>query len=151
MAKCDVKQGVFVPSPLAECLYLFSEDKRKTCNILLDVGYSSSTLSIVHNAGIVFQHTFSLGGALISGSIMQNYAPEGATPEKLMIMLFDGAIQFLQKAKTTLIPLITIPVSLIATFAVLYALGFDINILTLFCIALFSTVFSSLDVWIKGL
>ncbi len=43
---------------------------------------------------------------------------------------------FLQKAKTTLIPLITIPVSLIATFAVLYALGFDINILTLFAMIL---------------
>ena len=43
---------------------------------------------------------------------------------------------FLQKAKTTLIPLITIPVSLIATFAVIYALGFDINILTLFALIL---------------
>ncbi|MCI5544110.1 MAG: efflux RND transporter permease subunit [Azospirillum sp.] len=43
---------------------------------------------------------------------------------------------FLQKVKTTLIPLITIPVSLIATFAVLYLLGFDINILTLFAMIL---------------
>lgn len=43
---------------------------------------------------------------------------------------------FLQKATTTLIPLITIPVSLIATFAVIYALGFDINILTLFAMIL---------------
>lgn len=43
---------------------------------------------------------------------------------------------FLQKMKTTLIPLITIPVSLIATFAVIYALGFDINILTLFAMIL---------------
>lgn len=43
---------------------------------------------------------------------------------------------FLQKIKTTLIPLITIPVSLIATFAVIYALGFDINILTLFAMVL---------------
>ena len=43
---------------------------------------------------------------------------------------------FLQKSKTTLIPLITIPVSLIATFAVIYALGFDINILTLFALIL---------------
>ena len=43
---------------------------------------------------------------------------------------------FLQKIKTTLIPLITIPVSLIATFAVLYILGFDINILTLFAMIL---------------
>lgn len=43
---------------------------------------------------------------------------------------------FLQKTKTTLIPLITIPVSLIATFAVIYLLGFDINILTLFAMIL---------------
>lgn len=43
---------------------------------------------------------------------------------------------FLQKARTTLIPLITIPVSLVATFAVIYLLGFDINILTLFAMIL---------------
>ena len=43
---------------------------------------------------------------------------------------------FLQKVSTTLIPLITIPVSLIATFAVLYAFGYDINILTLFAMIL---------------
>ena len=43
---------------------------------------------------------------------------------------------FLQKIKTTLIPLITIPVSLIATFIVIYLLGFDINILTLFAMIL---------------
>ena len=43
---------------------------------------------------------------------------------------------FLQKIKTTLIPLITIPVSLVATFIVIYLLGFDINILTLFAMIL---------------
>ena len=43
---------------------------------------------------------------------------------------------FLQRAKTTLIPLITIPVSLVATFAIIYLLGFDINILTLFAMIL---------------
>lgn len=43
---------------------------------------------------------------------------------------------FLQNAKATLIPMITIPVSLIATFAVIYVFGFDINILTLFAMIL---------------
>lgn len=43
---------------------------------------------------------------------------------------------FLQKIKTTLIPLFTIPVSLVATFIVIYILGFDINILTLFAMIL---------------
>lgn len=43
---------------------------------------------------------------------------------------------FLQNVRPTLIPLITIPVSLVATFTVIYALGFDINILTLFALIL---------------
>ena len=43
---------------------------------------------------------------------------------------------FLQKIRTTLIPLFTIPVSLIATFIIIHMLGFDINILTLFAMIL---------------
>ncbi len=43
---------------------------------------------------------------------------------------------FLQNFRATLIPMITIPVSLIATFAVLYAIDFDLNILTLFAMIL---------------
>lgn len=43
---------------------------------------------------------------------------------------------FLQNPWSTLIPTITIPVSLIATFAVIYLLKFNINILTLFAMIL---------------
>ena len=43
---------------------------------------------------------------------------------------------FLQDVRATLIPMITIPVSLIATFVVIYVFGFDINILTLFAMIL---------------
>lgn len=43
---------------------------------------------------------------------------------------------FLQDIRATLIPMITIPVSLIATFVVIYVLGFDINVLTLFAMIL---------------
>ena len=43
---------------------------------------------------------------------------------------------FLQKASATVVPMITIPVSLISTFAVIYMFGFDINILTLFAMIL---------------
>ena len=43
---------------------------------------------------------------------------------------------FLQNFRATLIPTITIPVALIGTFSVLLALGFSLNILTLFGIVL---------------
>ncbi|MBR1904702.1 MAG: efflux RND transporter permease subunit, partial [Alphaproteobacteria bacterium] len=52
----------------------------------------------------------------------------------LLVMLVTYV--FLQKLTTTLIPLLTIPVSLIATIAVIYVLGFNINILTLFAMIL---------------
>ncbi len=43
---------------------------------------------------------------------------------------------FLQSWRATLIPMIAVPVSLIGTFAGLYALGFSINTLTLFAMVL---------------
>ena len=43
---------------------------------------------------------------------------------------------FIQNIYAVLIPTITIPVSLITTFAVLYLIGFDINIITLFALIL---------------
>ncbi|MGC6564594.1 MAG: efflux RND transporter permease subunit [Akkermansiaceae bacterium] len=43
---------------------------------------------------------------------------------------------FLQNARATLVPLVTIPVSLIGTFAVMAAMGLSLNILTLFGLVL---------------
>ena len=55
----------------------------------------------------------------------------------LTFLLVIGVVYlFLQDARATLIPSISIPVSLVATFMVIYALGFDINILTLFALIL---------------
>ncbi len=43
---------------------------------------------------------------------------------------------FLQNPRSTLIPTISILVSLVGTFAVLYVAGFSINLLTLFALVL---------------
>jgi multidrug efflux pump len=43
---------------------------------------------------------------------------------------------FLRNLRATLIPLVTIPISLIGTFALLYAAGFSINVLTLLAMVL---------------
>ena len=48
----------------------------------------------------------------------------------LVIFLFIGSV------RATLIPAITVPISIIATFTVLYALGFSINLLTLLALVL---------------
>jgi hydrophobe/amphiphile efflux-1 (HAE1) family protein len=53
-----------------------------------------------------------------------------------MILVFLVVFVFLQDWRATLIPAVTIPVSLIGTFAVLYAIGFGINTITLFALVL---------------
>ncbi|MDR0815936.1 MAG: multidrug efflux RND transporter permease subunit [Desulfovibrio sp.] len=53
-----------------------------------------------------------------------------------MILVFIVVFVFLQNWRATLIPCIAVPVSVIGTFAGLYALGFTINTLTLFGLVL---------------
>jgi hydrophobe/amphiphile efflux-1 (HAE1) family protein len=53
-----------------------------------------------------------------------------------MLLVFLVVYVFLQDWRTTLIPAVTIPVSLIGTFAVLAALGLSINTITLFALVL---------------
>lgn len=49
-----------------------------------------------------------------------------------LILVVIVVFLFLQNARATLIPLLAVPVSLVGTFAGMYALGFSINLLTLF-------------------
>lgn len=53
-----------------------------------------------------------------------------------VLLVFAVIYIFLQNWRSTLIPAVTIPVSLIGTFAVLLAFGFSINTLTLFGLVL---------------
>lgn len=67
---------------------------------------------------------------------------EGALKEVLFSLLFAIGIVlvvigvFLGRWRTTLIPAVTIPVSLIGTIAAIWALGFSINLLTLLALVL---------------
>ena len=53
-----------------------------------------------------------------------------------MFLVFVVVYLFLQKWQATLIPCIAVPISLVGTFAGIYALGFSINTLTLFALVL---------------
>ena len=53
-----------------------------------------------------------------------------------IVLVFLVVYVFLEDWRATLIPAVTIPVSLVGTFAVLYAIGFGINTITLFALVL---------------
>lgn len=50
-----------IPAPLAEALYLVEPEKRDECAVLFDLGYISSTYSIVLGNGILYSESFSVG------------------------------------------------------------------------------------------
>jgi multidrug efflux pump len=68
----------------------------------------------------------------INGAIAEVYKTLGIAIALVILVIF----LFLGSARATLVPAVTVPVSLVATFLVLWALGFSINILTLLALVL---------------
>jgi HAE1 family hydrophobic/amphiphilic exporter-1 len=68
----------------------------------------------------------------IAESINEVYKTIGEAVVLVVVVI----IVFLQSWRTAIVPIVAIPVSLIGTFAVLYAFGFSLNMLTLFGLVL---------------
>ena len=66
LSECGVRRVRFLPTCLAEALYLIPSEKRDEYAVLLDVGYLSMTFSVVCGNGIVYQSSCSLGGGHIA-------------------------------------------------------------------------------------
>ena len=64
--------------------------------------------------------------------VMESIKEVISTLMEAMILVFIVVYVFLQNWRATLIPCIAVPVSIIGTFAGMYALGYSINTLTLF-------------------
>ena len=58
------------------------------------------------------------------------------TLAEAMLLVFLVVYLFLQSWRAAMIPFLAVPVSLIGTFAGIYALGYSINTLTLFAMVL---------------
>lgn len=69
-----IKNVEFVSLPLAEALYLVDADSRDRLAILLDVGYITTTLSIIQGDGLVFLKSFDYGGGYITASICDKFS-----------------------------------------------------------------------------
>ncbi|MEM9422729.1 MAG: efflux RND transporter permease subunit, partial [Pseudomonadota bacterium] len=81
--------------------------------------------------GIVIARSFD-SSVFISASIREVYITLSIAVALVTLVIF----LFLGSVRATLIPAITVPISIVATFTVLYALGFSINLLTLLALVL---------------
>lgn len=71
LSKLRVSIKGFISSILAECLYLFDENERSRCAILIDIGYTTTSVATIQGNGLLSLSSFSLGGGYISSDLSQ--------------------------------------------------------------------------------
>ncbi|MDE7256798.1 MAG: hypothetical protein K2N50_02435 [Clostridia bacterium] len=67
----SVKDIIWLPQNYAEGLYLFEPEKRDGYSILFDLGFISSTFSVVCGNGVAFSEAFSIGIGHIAVLLME--------------------------------------------------------------------------------
>ena len=83
MGFTDVK---FIPSTLAQSMYLLPENKREGYGFLLDIGYMSSSISVVYGNGIVHEESFDCGIASVLVALIQALKIEYPVAEEMLEM-----------------------------------------------------------------
>lgn len=78
-----IKEFDFLSSTLAEALYLIDEYKRNEGAILVDCGYSTTSVSLVLGAGLKELKSFSLGGGHITADLSKSLALEFEQAEEI--------------------------------------------------------------------
>ena len=73
----------FVSTPLAEALYLVDAEVRDRTALICDVGYITTTLTIVQGDGILFEKSFGYGGGYITAGISDKFNIDFDKAEKL--------------------------------------------------------------------
>ena len=74
----------FIPSTLAQATYLFSQKKREGYAFLLDVGFLTSSISVIYGNGIVHEEAFDCGTAQILACLMAKFKVEYAVAEDML-------------------------------------------------------------------
>jgi len=74
----------FLPSSLAQAMYLLPETKREGYAFLLDVGFLTTSVSVVYGNGIVHEETFDFGEGTILVSLMRELDVEYEVAQEIL-------------------------------------------------------------------
>lgn len=90
----DFEKIHFLPLSLAQTRYLLSAKRKEGYAVLLDVGFFTSTVSVVYGDGVVHEETLDFGIAAVLYDIMQklNVSPETAREILSVANVTDGLV-----------------------------------------------------------
>ncbi len=72
-----------VSSALAEALYLVEAETRDRIAVLVDIGYITSTLTVIQGDGLMYQRSFPYGGGYITAAIVEKFGVSFEVAEQL--------------------------------------------------------------------
>lgn len=84
LGKLGFNKIYLLPTSLAQSLYLLPEQKREGYAFLLDVGFLTSSISVVYGNGIVHEETFDCGLATALVGLMQELNVDYATAKEIL-------------------------------------------------------------------
>ena len=79
----SLKLNSFIAEPLAEALYLIPQENRDDLAVLVDIGYSTTNVSVVYGDSVLYFDTIPLGGANITSDIAYAMKVDADTAEQL--------------------------------------------------------------------
>ncbi|MBR2442549.1 MAG: hypothetical protein IKB20_05770 [Clostridia bacterium] len=74
----------FIPSTLAQAMYLLPEKKREGYAFLLDIGFMTSSISVVYGNGIVHEETFNCGIGSVLVALMDGLHIDCAVANEIL-------------------------------------------------------------------
>ena len=74
----------FIPSTLAQATYLLPEKRREGYAFLLDIGFLTTSISVIYGNGIVHEETFNAGVGQILISLMENFDVDYAQAQEIL-------------------------------------------------------------------
>ncbi len=83
LQSAGIENVEFVSVPLAQALYLVEPETRDRIAIIADVGYISTTFTIIQGDGLLYQKSFGYGGGYITASITDALSVDFAFAENL--------------------------------------------------------------------
>ncbi len=72
-----------VSSSLAQALYLVDAETRDRIAVIADIGYITTTFSIIQGDGILYQKSFAYGGGYITAGLVEKYSIAFDVAEKI--------------------------------------------------------------------
>ncbi|MBQ3235716.1 MAG: hypothetical protein IJA97_06125 [Clostridia bacterium] len=83
LKKIGVTDIKYILQDYADTRYLFTISERDACKLLINVGYSTSSLSIVCGDGLLHSKSFAVGGGMISAYLAEGLGCDFGVAEEL--------------------------------------------------------------------